>query len=285
MILVTSAAGNNGRRLIPRLAARGLEVRALNRSDKARELRELGATEVIVGNALDPKVLEKAMQGVDSVFHVGPSFHPREAEMGMAVIDAAAAANVKHLVYDSVLHPQINALLQHGMKLRVEQHLINSGLTYTILQPMHYMQTIRLAEIPRTGVLAQPFALDSRMSFVDLEDKVEVAEKVLTEPGHAAATYELCSPDHLTAYEIAAMLSEILGREIQAKFVPLDPAQLRARNASGDFGDYQARAFKAMMDYYSTYGFWGNPNVLTWLLGRPPTTLREYLERELAKLG
>jgi uncharacterized protein YbjT (DUF2867 family) len=282
MILVTSAAGNNGRRLIPKLAAKGIRVRALNRSDKTRELRELGAAEVIVGDALDPKVLEKAMQGVDSVFHVGPSLHPQEAEMGIAVVDAASTANVKHLVYDSVLHPQINALLQHAMKLRVEQHLINSGLAYTILQPMHYMQMIRLEEVKRTGVLAQPFALDSRMSFVDLDDKVEVAVKVLTESGHEAATYELCSPDHLTAYEIAAMLSEILSRQIEAKFVPLEPVRSGSRNAPGDFGDYTARALKAMMDYYSTYGFWGNPNVLTWLLGRRPTMLREYLQKQYA---
>lgn len=32
---------------------------------------------------------------------------------------------------------------------------------------------------------------------------------------------------------------------------------------------------------YSRYGITGNPNVLGWLLGRPPTTLREYVTREL----
>ena len=39
MILVTSAYGNNGRRLIPLLAAKGIGVRALNLSDKTEELR------------------------------------------------------------------------------------------------------------------------------------------------------------------------------------------------------------------------------------------------------
>jgi uncharacterized protein YbjT (DUF2867 family) len=277
MILVTSAAGSNGRWLIPRLAARGIRVRALNRSDKTRELRELGAAEVVVGDALDPGVLERAMDGADSVFHVGPSLHPQEAEMGIGVIDAASAAHVKHFVYDSVLHPQIDALLQHRMKLRVERHLIDSDLDCTVLQPMHYMQNIRLAEVVRDGVYSQPFALDSHMSFVDLEDKVEVAEKVLAERGHIGATYELCAPDCLTGYEIAAMLSEILGREIRAQFKPLDPRR------SAD--EYPDQALRAMMNYYSEHGFQGNPNVLTWLLGRRPTTLRAYFERELAALG
>jgi nucleoside-diphosphate-sugar epimerase len=48
MILVTFAYGNNGRKLIPRLADRGLDVRALNLSDKTDKLKELGAKEVII---------------------------------------------------------------------------------------------------------------------------------------------------------------------------------------------------------------------------------------------
>ena len=90
MILVTSAYGNNGRKLIPRLAEMGLDVRALNLSDKTDKLKELGAREVIIGNALDPNILDRAMDGVESVFHVGPSFHPQEDEMGILVIDAAS---------------------------------------------------------------------------------------------------------------------------------------------------------------------------------------------------
>ena len=192
MILVTSAYGNNGRRLIPRLAKEGIDVRALNLSDRTNELKELGAKEVIVGNALDPVTLDKAMVGVESVFHVGPSFHPKEAEMGIAVINAASKAEVEHFVYDSVLHPQISALLQHRMKLIVEEHLINSDLNYTILQPMHYMQNINISDVYNEGLFKQASILETPLSFVDMDDKVEVAAKVLTEDGHYGATYELC---------------------------------------------------------------------------------------------
>ena len=52
---------------------------------------------MIVGNALDPVTLNKAMVDVESVFHVGPSFHTLEAEMGIAAINAASAAGVEHL--------------------------------------------------------------------------------------------------------------------------------------------------------------------------------------------
>ncbi len=284
MILVTSAYGNNGRRLIPKLAAEGIEVRAINLSDKTEELKELGADEVIVGNALDPVTLNKAMRDVESVFHVGPSFHPQEAEMGIAVINAASAAEVEHFVYDSVLHPQINALLQHRMKLTVEKHLINSNLNYTILQPMHYMQNINISNVYHGGLFIQASSLETRLSFVDMDDKVGVAAKVLTEDGHYGATYELCGDDYLNAIEIAEIMTKVLGRKIKPKLVPKEYIISGFQKAHPDYGNYPAKGFNALFDYYSKYGFFGNPNVLQWLLGRNPTTLEDYIKKEFNKI-
>jgi len=284
MILVTSAYGNNGRRLIPKLAAEGIEVRAINLSDKTEELKELGADEVIVGNALDPVTLNNAMRDVESVFHVGPSFHPQEAEMGIAVINAASAAEVEHFVYDSVLHPQINALLQHRMKLTVEKHLINSNLNYTILQPMHYMQNINISNVYHGGLFIQASSLETRLSFVDMDDKVGVAAKVLTEDGHYGATYELCGDDYLNAIEIAEIMTKVLGRKIKPKLVPKEYIISGFQKAHPDYGNYPAKGFNALFDYYSKYGFFGNPNVLQWLLGRNPTTLEDYIKKEFNKI-
>lgn len=284
MILVTSAYGNNGRKLIPRLADMGLDVRALNLSDKTDKLKKLGAKEVIIGNALDPKILDRAMDGIESVFHVGPSFHPQEDEMGILAIDAASKSGVEHFVYDSVLHPQITELLQHRMKLRVEQHLINSNLNYTILQPMHYMQNIDIADVYQRGVFIQASALETPLSFVNMDDKVEVAVKVLTEDGHYGATYELCCDDNLNAYEIAEIMSDVMGKDIKAKLVSKDVIISGFQRAFPEYGDYPERGFNALFDYYSKNGFIGNSNVLRMLLNRNPTTLEEYIEMEYKKI-
>ena len=285
MILVTSAYGNNGRRLIPRLSAKGIGVRALNLSDKTEKLKKLGAKDVIVGNALDPVTLDRAMDGVESVFHVGPSFHPQEAEMGIAVINAASAAEVEHFVYDSVLHPQISALLQHKMKLAVEEHLINSDLNYTILQPMHYMQNINISDVYTEDLFIQASALQTPLSFVDLDDKVEVAAKVLTEHGHYGATYELCCDNNLNAIEISEIMTRVMGKKIKPKLVPKELIISRFQKAFPDYGDYPAKGFTALFDYYSKYGFYGNSNVLRWLLGRKPTTLEQYIQKEFDKIS
>jgi uncharacterized protein YbjT (DUF2867 family) len=285
MILITSAYGNNGRRLIPRLSAKGIDVRALNLSDKTEELKKLGAKDVVVGNALDPVILDRAMDGVESVFHVGPSFHPHEAEMGIAVINAASAAEVEHFVYDSVLHPQISALLQHKMKLAVEEHLINSDLNYTILQPMHYMQNINISDVYNEGLFIQASVLQTPLSFVDLDDKVEVAAKVLTEHGHYGATYELCCDNNLNAIEISEIMTRVMGKKIKPKLVPKELIISRFQKAFPDYGDYPAKGFTALFDYYSKYGFYGNSNVLRWLLGRKPTTLEQYIQKEFDKIS
>jgi uncharacterized protein YbjT (DUF2867 family) len=284
VILVTSAYGNNGKKLIPKLAEMGLDVRALNLSDKTDELKELGAKEVIIGNALDPNILDKAMDGIESVFHVGPSFHPQEDKMGMSVIDAASRSGVKHFVYDSVLHPQIIELLQHRMKLRVEQHLINSKLNYTILQPMHYMQNIDIGDVYRQNVFIQASALETPLSFVDMDDKIEVAVKVLTEDGHYGATYELCCDDNLNAIEIAEIMNRVMGKHIKVKLVSKEVIISRFQRAFPEYGDYPAKGFNALFDYYGKYGFIGNSNVLKMLLARNPTTLEEYIEKEYNKI-
>jgi uncharacterized protein YbjT (DUF2867 family) len=285
MILVTSAFGNNGRRLIPKLSKKGCKVRALDLAENAREkLKELGATEVIIGDALNPATLNKALRGVTKVLHVGPTFHPKEAEMGVAVIDAALKTGVKHFVYMSVLHPQIHELLQHRTKLKVEQHLINSTLNYTILQPMHYMQNIWIDPIVKEGVFLQASKLETRLSFVDMDDVMEVAAKVLTEEGHIGATYELCSAEYLNAHEVAVILSNVLGKEIKAKLVSEDLFISEFQKMFPDFGDYPAEALRALFKYYSQYGFFGNPNVLTWLLGRAPTTLEQYVRKSISSV-
>jgi uncharacterized protein YbjT (DUF2867 family) len=81
-------------------------------------------TDVIVGDITDQKILARAMDGVEKVYHVGPTLHPKEREMGFAAIDAARAAGVKHFVFSSVLHAIITDLIQHEIKRDIEEYLI-----------------------------------------------------------------------------------------------------------------------------------------------------------------
>ncbi|WP_375404700.1 SDR family oxidoreductase, partial [uncultured Sphingomonas sp.] len=124
MILVTAANGNQGRLLVPKLVAAGLSVRGCVLSeDSARSLLGMGVADVVVGDICDPAVLARALDGVKSVYHVGPTAHPREREMGLAMVDASRAAEVGHFVFSSVLHAISADLIQHGYKRDIEEHI------------------------------------------------------------------------------------------------------------------------------------------------------------------
>ena len=129
MILVTAANGNQGKLLVPKLLAADQVVRACVRSQaSAGHLRGLGVHEIVVGDISEPAVLARAIRGVQKVYHVGPTIHPRERDMGLAVVEAARAEGVRHLVFSSVLHAITTDLVQHEIKRDIEEHLLSSGL-------------------------------------------------------------------------------------------------------------------------------------------------------------
>ena len=286
MILVTGAAGKTGRAVIQALVARGQAVRALvRRSEQEAFLQRLGVQEVVVGDMGEGAVVEEAMRGVRAVYHIGPNMHPDEVALGQVAIAAAQAAGVEHVVYHSVLHPQVEAMPHHWQKLRVEEALFASGLAYTILQPAAYMQNVLAAwdALRERGVYPVPYAAAMRLSMVDLNDVAEVAARVLTEPGHAGATYELCGPEVLSQTETAAVLAQQLGHAVRVEVVPIAAWEAQARAAG--LGDYQVETLVKMFQYYERHGFCGSPGVLTWLLGRPPTTFAAFVERTRQERG
>src|SRR5688500_10022334 len=136
MITVTGAGGKTGRAIVRALASRGARVRAwVRREPQAAELRALGAADVVSGDLHDPAALRAALDGARAVYHICPDVHPDEAELGRAVIQAARASGAEHFVFHSVLYPQTEAMAHHWQKLQVEAVVLESGLTFTVLQP------------------------------------------------------------------------------------------------------------------------------------------------------
>jgi uncharacterized protein YbjT (DUF2867 family) len=224
--------------------------------------------------------LDQAVSGARAVYHICPNMNPNEAQIGQAMLAAARQSGVEHFVYHSVLHPQTEDMPHHWQKLRVEEQLFRSGLAYTILQPAAYMQNVRAYwdQIVADGHYPVPYAAETRLGMVDLVDVAAAAAIVLSEPAHKGATYELCGPDLLSQTEIATILGMHLGRDVCAQVVPLCEWEQKARGSR--LGDYQITSLVKMFRYYEQHGFWGNPNVLGFLLRRPPTTFAAFLKRE-----
>jgi NAD(P)H dehydrogenase (quinone) len=280
MILVTGAGGKTGKAVIRALAVRGVPVRALIRSPRHEAaLKTIGTGEVVVGEMDDPRALARAMNGADAIYHICPNVSPHELTFAKALVAAASGAGVARLVYHSVLHPQIEAMPHHWNKLRVEEMLFGSRLDITILQPTAYMQNA-LAEWDRIvsdGIYRVPYPLQTRLSLVDLDDVAEAASLVLSQPGHSAATYELVGTPPLSQTEVAEAFAKALNKPVRTEAETVESWDHRARGAGMD--EHQRQTLIKMFQAYARDGLKGNPNVLGWLLGRPPTSLESFATR------
>ena len=99
----------------------------------------------------------------------------------------------------------------------------------------------------------------------------------------SAATYELAAPGRFTAYDIGQVLSQVLGHGIRVERIDM-AAFVRARFGEGDPVTFrhQARVSASIETRYSNHDFLGNANVLSWLLGRVPTTFEDFVRKEYA---
>jgi uncharacterized protein YbjT (DUF2867 family) len=280
MILVTGAAGKTGKAVVKALADRGERVRALvRRAEHRGALTVLGAAEVSVGSFDDSRALASAVAGTQAIYHICPNVSRDEIAYARALAAAAGTEGIKRFVYHSVLHPQIEAMPHHWAKLRVEEMLFAAGFDLTVLQPTAYMQNILGAwqGITADGVFRIPYPAATRLSLVDLDDVAAVAALVLTQDGHAGASYELVGTDPLSQDEAAAAIGAALGREVRVEVEAV--AEWDERACAAGMGEHERTTLAAMFRYYAAHGLIGNSNTLSWLLGRAPTALEAYLHR------
>ena len=151
-VFLAGASQGVGREILKELLAQDKSVKAFLRSETiATELQTMGV-ETAIGDALNPEQIEQAMAGspidlVISTIGGKPQDGERSDYTGNKnLIDAAVKAGVKRFILvtsigsgESVaaLPPQAFAALKEVLaeKEKAEQHLIASGLTYTIIRP------------------------------------------------------------------------------------------------------------------------------------------------------
>ncbi|MFI7586812.1 SDR family oxidoreductase [Spongisporangium articulatum] len=322
MILITSAAGGVGRPLVRDLSQRGLPVRAFVKNEQqARLVRNAGATEVVVGDLKRPGDLEAAVAGARQLYHAAPTQIIDEVPIARRLIAAAGENGVEHLLFHSVIHPEIPELTHHHQKLLVEGLLKESGLPVTVLRPSHYMQNyLDFWDLLQAGILTYPFSPDRIMGVVDVEDVAQAALEVLLAPeSHLGQTYDL-STQALDRHQMARIWSRVLGHPVTAIRLPPDalnnplaaagalgPAVVRslartglrstpalarglvrAPNARGVRGwpEDAREAYVRMLTYYDGHGLPpGDLTHLPALLGRAPTEYADFARREAAVRG
>lgn len=281
-ILVSGAGGRFASLVIPQLVNRQVSVRAFIKDPaKADCVRSLGASEIAFGDLRDCDSIDRALSGVDGVFYIGPAFAPDEETMGVAMVEAAARANVRKFVFSSVMQPTNVRLKNHASKIPVEDALYSTRMEYTVLHPANFMQNIAgvWPSIIARGVFSEPFPASVRISRVDYRDVAEVAAIALTTDELAYATLELCASDRLTRLQIAEIMSQELGRTVSAG----EPGFAEwAATANLPYNEEQMSLLAKVHEHYTNYGLGGNGLTLKAVLSREPRSLRGFV-RELVQ--
>jgi len=266
MITVTGATGNLGRVVLDDLLARIAPTEIVAAARTPGKLAGLGV-EVRHGDYDDPASLRAAFAGSDVLLFVsGSDVTPgvRVRQHGN-VVDAARAAGVGRVVYTSAVHSQDGPgfLADHGV---TEDLLRDSGLVHTVLRNTFYAEALvnpGLAEVVAAGELTGADE-GGRVNFATIADLGLAASRVLTDDGHAGATYELRGP-LWTVPELAATVSEVADRPVAYRAVSAD-----------DLGP------AGFVHRLIASGLFSEPSDdLEKLLGRPATPLRAAVEAVL----
>jgi uncharacterized protein YbjT (DUF2867 family) len=232
MILVAGGTGTLGTQVVRRLSDRGLPVRVLSR-DPARAAQLPASVDILTGDLRDPGAAAAAVRGcatVVSAVHgfVGPGKPSPEAidrDANRALIRAAAAAGVRHLVLVSVLgaapdHP----MSLHRAKHAAEQALQVSGLAWTIIRPAAYLETwtaIIGAKLASGGQALVFGPGRNPINFVSAHDVVAVVDLAVCDRSLRGQLLEVAGPENLTFTQLAERLILASGRPGRIRHIPL----------------------------------------------------------------
>ncbi|GAA4175163.1 SDR family oxidoreductase [Gryllotalpicola koreensis] len=278
-VLVTAASGHLGRLVVDALLARGARpsdiVATARNVAKLADLADRGVRTAELDYAR-PETIAAALDGVDSLLFISASEPGGRTALHQNVIDAAAAAGVQKLVYTSAPRATTSTLAVAPDHKATEEAIAAAGIPATILRNNWYTENYAgaLATAAESGVLAAS-AGDGRVASATRADFAEAAAVVLLEDGHLGQVYELGGDVAWNFTELAAAMSEVLGREV--RYTPLSTEEhLAALEAAGL--DAGVAAFVTAIDTGIRHGELAETDgTLSRLIGRPTTSLVDAL--------
>jgi uncharacterized protein YbjT (DUF2867 family) len=170
--------------------------------------------------------LGPVLEGVGTVF-LASSDHPHQDQLEIAMIEACRARGVARVVKLSAqsagLEPPVSFGLMHA---RAERALRESGMAWSILRPVFFMQSLLLmADSIRDGKLIAATG-KGEVAFIDVRDIAEVAACVLANPSaYDGQTHTLTGPRALSFAALAELLSSTAGHPVRH----ISPPSLLAR--------------------------------------------------------
>lgn len=278
-IAVTGATGALGSLVVQVLFDRGTpaaDVVALVRDPgRAGDLADLGV-DVRVAAYGDVQALTEALEGVERLLLVSGPESPDRVALHGSVVTAATRAGVGFLAYTSAPHADDTLLPVAPDHAATEALVRDSGLRHAILRNNWYHENYlpHLANAAATGKLLTS-ADTGRVASAARADYAAAAAAVLLGGDHDGRVYELSGDVAWTFAELAAAMSEVLGRTVE--LVPLDSDAHAAALTGAGLPPALVTFVTALEASIATGSLADATTELAGLIGRPTTTLVEGL--------
>lgn len=219
-ILLTGVSGNVGQEALHELSKRPDRKQfslVSGQRDRAKLTKIVNglADEAVYLDFADPTSFDPALKGISRVLLIRPPQLADVDKFFKPFISAMQRAGIRQVVFLSLQGVENNPVTPHH---KIEQLIVEANLPFTFLRPSFFMQNLSTThrdEIRFRNEIFVP-AGNGRTSFIDIQDIGEVAALALTSQTSEFIyrSYELTGSEALTYFEIAQVLTDVLGRKI-----------------------------------------------------------------------
>jgi NAD(P)H dehydrogenase (quinone) len=278
IFLVTGATGYTAGYTIPALLEKGVAVRAfVHKIDSRSEKLAALGVEVVQGDLGDFRSVSKAMKGVTGVYFIYPILTPGMLTGAAYIIQAAREEGVKSIVNMSQIsarrEAKSHAALDHWM---AERMLDLSGMKVTHIRPTFFAEWLIYSDmIKKHNKIILPFG-KGRYAPIAAEDQGRVIAELLVHPeGHEGKIYPLYGPKEYNEYEIAEVLTEVLGRKITYDEVDINQYEqiMQEMGYHAHFIQHVASVAQDCRDGI----FAGTSSVVKDVTGREPLGIKDFI--------
>lgn len=277
-VLITGATGNVGKELIEALGnlnhnldlfagVRDLKEDSGKLANKKIQFSQFDFTDITT--------YQTALNGCDILFLLRPPQISDVEKYFKPIIQTCIEKEVKHIVFLSVQGVEKSKIIPHH---KIEKQIVESKISYTFLRPAYFMQNFTTTlhnDLVNKKRIYLP-AGNAKFTLVDVRDIGAVAAAIMTNISeHINKSYELTCKEKLTFSEMARILSDILGTEIQYRSPNLISFFLTKRNENTPIG---LILIMVMLHYFPR--FQKEPEITNWIdkiTHRQPTTFEQFV--------
>ncbi|BEP38948.1 SDR family oxidoreductase (plasmid) [Variovorax sp. V59] len=227
------------------------------------------------------ETLGRALRGVDRLF-IAHGTSLEQVANEIALIDAAVAAGVRHIVKLSGLGPATR-LLPLAWHMQIEAHLARQPIASTVLRPTTFPDVLkRVGPHIATGFWAGA-AGNGRVNFIDTRDVAEVARIGLLEEIEPTSqrAYHLSGPRAWTMKQVAEELARLLGHPVT--YVDRSPAEQRQALLGAGLSPLVADLLVGLDQMFRESTISETTSTVEELTGKVPRSLTEWLTDNLSE--